>query len=99
MPGLESLMTRTYTKFCIIRIFCKYFYSKCSLLSGIYVLISGLRIAYLSGKYIPDVYKIAKGAEASGGHFEDDVDALRAIADEKDVIDIFLSYPLLTVTR
>lgn len=59
---------------------------------------SGLRVAYLSGKYIPDVYKTAKGAQASGGHFEDDVDALRAIADDKDVVDILLSYPLSTVS-
>ncbi|KAG0575645.1 hypothetical protein KC19_5G020000 [Ceratodon purpureus] len=58
--------------------------------SGV-LLLKGLRIAYLSGKYIPDVYKNARGAEASGGHFEDDVDALRAIADEKDVTDIFIS--------
>jgi hypothetical protein len=61
------------------------------------MLISGLRIAYLSGKYISDVYKNARGAEASGGHFEDDVDALRAVADEEDVTDIFLSYPFITV--
>ncbi|XP_073395911.1 zinc finger CCCH domain-containing protein 64 isoform X2 [Physcomitrium patens] len=53
--------------------------------------LKGLRIAYLSGRYIPDVYQNARGAEASGGHFEDDVDALRAIADDKEITDIFLS--------
>lgn len=65
-------------------------------MSLLHLYCTGLRIAYLSGKYIPDVYKNARGAEASGGHFEDDVDALRAIADEKDVTDIFLSYPFIT---
>lgn len=58
---------------------------------------TGLRVAYLSGKYVPEVYQNARGAAASGAHFEDDVDALRACADEKSVTDLFLSYPSINV--
>lgn len=54
-------------------------------------------MAYLSGKYVPEVYQNARGAAASGAHFEDDVDALRACADEKSVTDLFLSYPSINV--
>ncbi|KAL2613506.1 hypothetical protein R1flu_025198 [Riccia fluitans] len=55
----------------------------------------GLRVAYLGGKYISDLYHDAKGAAAVGAIHEDDVDALRAFADDKPVTDLFLSYPSL----
>lgn len=54
----------------------------------------GLRIAYLAGKYVPSVYADAAGAQCNGTYHEDDVDALRAFADEPKVVDLFLSYPL-----
>lgn len=53
----------------------------------------GLRVAYLGGKFNASLYQDAKGAASAGAYHEDDVDALRAFADDKAVTDLFLSYP------
>eukprot|EP00250_Pteridium_aquilinum_P012486 c20756_g3_i1 orf=573-2408(-) len=58
--------------------------------SGIFHL-EGLRVAYLAGKYVPSVYQDAAGAQSNGTYHEDDVDALRAFADESAINDLFLS--------
>ena len=59
------------------------------------MIIVGLRIAYLAGKYVPLSYTDAAGAQYNGAYHEDDVDALRAFADEPKIVDLFLSYPYL----
>ncbi|KAL6005947.1 hypothetical protein ACLOJK_039992 [Asimina triloba] len=46
----------------------------------------GLSIAYLSGRP-------ASGGQPIGTYTEDDVDALRALAEEPGAIDLFLTYP------
>ncbi|KAI0508015.1 hypothetical protein KFK09_014147 [Dendrobium nobile] len=46
----------------------------------------GLSIFYLSGRQIPD-------AEGNGRYSRDDADALRALAEEPGVVDIFMTYP------
>ncbi|CAM6003132.1 unnamed protein product [Sphagnum balticum] len=57
--------------------------------------LKGLRVAYLSGKHSAELYQNAKAAAAAGAHHEDDVDTLRAFADDPNITDLFLSYPLL----
>ncbi|KAI5067227.1 hypothetical protein GOP47_0017755 [Adiantum capillus-veneris] len=51
--------------------------------------LQGLRVAYLAGKYVASVYQDAPGAQSHGTFHEDDVDALRAFADESDINDFF----------
>ncbi|KAM0892668.1 hypothetical protein ACQ4PT_025596 [Festuca glaucescens] len=46
----------------------------------------GLSVAYLSGK---------RGLGGPGCYSQDDVDALRALAEEPGIVDLFLTYPLL----
>lgn len=46
----------------------------------------GLSVAYLSGRHSSD-------GQQFGTYSQDDVDALRAIAEEPGVIDLFLTYP------
>jgi len=60
---------------------------------------TGLRVAYLSGKHSAELYQNAKAAAAAGAHHEDDVDTLRAFADDPSITDLFLSYPLLLLLR
>lgn len=45
-------------------------------------------MAYLSGRQSPD-------AQQYGVYSQDDVDALRAIAEEPGIVDLFLTYPLI----
>jgi hypothetical protein len=52
---------------------------------------TGLRVAYLSGKHSAELYQNAKAAAAAGAHHEDDVDTLRAFADDPSITDLFLS--------
>ena len=47
----------------------------------------GLSVAYLSGRRSSD-------AQQFGTYNQDDVDALRAIAEEPGIVDLFLTYPL-----
>ncbi|CAK9234133.1 unnamed protein product [Sphagnum troendelagicum] len=61
--------------------------------------LKGLRVAYLSGKHSAELYQNAKAAAAAGAHHEDDVDTLRAFADDPSITDLFLSYPLLLLLR
>ena len=49
----------------------------------------GLCVAYLSGRRSLD-------AQQFGTYSQDDVDALRAIAEEPGVVDLFLTYPFLS---
>lgn len=58
--------------------------------SGVFDL-HGLRMAYLGGKYVASSYKDAARAQSNGTYHEDDVDALRAFADDPEVIDFFLT--------
>lgn len=46
----------------------------------------GLSVAYLSGRRSSDGLQF-------GTYTQDDVDALRAIAEEPGIIDLFLTYP------
>lgn len=48
---------------------------------------AGLSIAYLSGRQ-------SSGGQSIGSYSEDDVDALRALAEEPGTIDLFLTYPI-----
>ena len=50
-------------------------------------LFPGLSVVYLCGR------KSASGMQF-GTYSEDDVDALRALAEEPGIVDIFLTYPL-----
>jgi len=50
----------------------------------------GLSVAYLSGRKSSSVQQF-------GTYTEDDVDALRAIAEEPEIIDLFLTYPSIGV--
>ena len=50
------------------------------------VTIAGLSIVYLSGRKSPD-------AGGNGGYSDDDVDALRALTEERGIVDIFMTYP------
>ena len=50
----------------------------------------GLSVAYLSGR------KSSSGQQF-GNYTEDDVDALRAIAEEPGIVDLFLTYPSIPV--
>lgn len=50
----------------------------------------GLSVAYLSGRKSSSVQQF-------GTYTEDDVDALRAIAEEPEIIDLFLTYPSIVV--
>ncbi|KAJ4848283.1 hypothetical protein Tsubulata_045022 [Turnera subulata] len=54
--------------------------------SGKFVL-HGLSVAYLAGRQLA-------GNQQFGKYSQDDVDALRALAEEPGVVDLFLSYPL-----
>lgn len=47
---------------------------------------AGLSIVYLSGRKSPD-------AGGIGAYSEDDVDAVRALAEEPGIVDIFITYP------
>ncbi|THU68539.1 hypothetical protein C4D60_Mb08t04940 [Musa balbisiana] len=47
---------------------------------------SGLSVVYLSGRQ-------SSGADESGIYSEDDVGALRALAEEQGIVDLFLTYP------
>lgn len=49
-------------------------------------------MAYLSGRHLSD-------AQQFGTYTQDDVDALRAIADEHGIVDMFLTYPCSTMNR
>ena len=49
------------------------------------VLVLGLSVAYLSGRESCD--------GQFGKYSQDDVDALRALADDSGVVDLFLTYP------
>ena len=49
------------------------------------LLFIGLSVAYLSGR---------KGLGGPGCYSQDDVDALRALAEEPGIVDLFLTYPL-----
>jgi hypothetical protein len=44
----------------------------------------GLSVVYLSGK---------KGPGGPGCYSQDDIDALRALAEEPGIVDLFLTYP------
>ena len=50
----------------------------------------GLSITYLSGRKSSTVQQF-------GTYSDDDVDALRAIAEESGVVDLFLTYPCVDV--
>ncbi|QCD80291.1 hypothetical protein DEO72_LG2g612 [Vigna unguiculata] len=50
----------------------------------------GLSVAYLSGRKSSSVQQF-------GTYSEDDVDALRAIAEEPEIVDLFLTYPSIVV--
>jgi hypothetical protein len=52
--------------------------------------IVGLSVAYLSGRHSSD-------GQQFGMYTQDDVDALRAIAEEPGVVDLFLTYPCSTM--
>lgn len=58
--------------------------------SGIFYL-KGLRVAFLAGKHVASTYRDAAGVQSNGTYHEDDVDALRAFADEPKIVDLFLS--------
>ncbi|KAG4942472.1 hypothetical protein JHK84_046572 [Glycine max] len=58
--------------------------------SYMFQLYAGLSVAYLSGR------KSSSGQQF-GNYTEDDVDALRAIAEEPGVVDLFLTYPSIPV--
>ncbi|EFJ14443.1 hypothetical protein SELMODRAFT_445909 [Selaginella moellendorffii] len=58
--------------------------------SGV-VFVHELRIAFLSGKSDALAYEDAKLAADVGAFHQDDVDALRALADDSQVIDLFLT--------
>lgn len=51
----------------------------------------GLSVAYLSGRQLSD------GQQQFGTYSQDDVDALRALAEETGVVDLFLTYPCLAL--
>lgn len=46
----------------------------------------GLSVAYLSGRHFSD-------GQQFGTYTQDDVDALRAIAEDPGIFDLFLTYP------
>lgn len=48
----------------------------------------GLSVAYLSGRRTPSGTQF-------GTYSQDDVDALRALAEDPGTVDIFLTYPLV----
>jgi len=48
----------------------------------------GLSVVYLSGK---------KGPGGPGCYSQDDVDALRALAEEPGIVDLFLTYPFFII--
>lgn len=52
--------------------------------------ITGLSVAYLSGRHSSD-------GQQFGMYTQDDVDALRAIAEEPGIVDFFLTYPCSTM--
>lgn len=52
----------------------------------------GLSVAYLSGRHSSD-------GQQFGTYSQDDVDALRAIAEEPGVIDLFVTYPSILSTK
>lgn len=49
-------------------------------------LYSGLSVVYLSGKH-------TSNGQQFGKYTQDDVDALRALAEDPGVVDLFLTYP------
>ncbi|KAF8393539.1 hypothetical protein HHK36_021783 [Tetracentron sinense] len=51
----------------------------------------GLSVAYLSGRHSLE-------SQQFGTYNQDDVDVLRALAEEPGIVDLFLTYPLLSVT-
>lgn len=51
-------------------------------------LYSELSVAYLSGKQ-------SASGQPYGTYSQDDIDALRALAEEPGIIDIFLTYPCI----
>ena len=57
-----------------------------SLVSCLLYLYAGLYVAYLSGRKSPE-------GQQFGTYSQDDVDALRAIAEEPGIVDLFLTYP------
>lgn len=58
--------------------------------SSLLYLCAGLSVTYLSGRKSSNVQQF-------GTFSEDDVDALRAIAEEPGVVDLFLRYPCVDV--
>lgn len=52
----------------------------------------GLSVAYLSGRQLSD-------GQQFGKYSQDDVDVLRALAEEPGIIDLFLTYPLNFTTQ
>lgn len=55
-------------------------------MTKVQVFLLGVSVAYLSGRPAAD-------GQLTGNYTEDDVDALRALADDPGVVDIFLTYP------
>ena len=92
MSAQEYVCVCVYMNICVFIEMCKILAFK--LMVGI-VIFPGLRVAYLAGKYVPSLYADAAGAQYNGIYHEDDVDALRAFADEPSIVDLFLSYPYL----
>lgn len=60
--------------------------------NGAYVFLSDLFIAYLSGR-------CSSTGQPTGVYGEDDIDALRALAEEPGITDLFLTYPLCVSIR
>ena len=52
----------------------------------------GLSVAYLSGRH-------QSNGQQFGTYTQDDVDALRAIAEEPGIVDLFLTYPCLAMNE
>lgn len=58
-----------------------------SMIADAWYLYPGLSVVYLSGRQSASDMQF-------GTYSEDDVDALRALAEEPEIVDIFLTYPL-----
>lgn len=67
--------------------FCFFVYKK----NFVNVSHAGLSVVYMSGRHSLD-------AQPFGTYSQDDVDVLRALADESGVVDLFLTYPCLCIS-
>jgi hypothetical protein len=67
-------------------------YWELNLFSYLLYFCTGLSVTYLSGRKSSNVQQF-------GTYSEDDVDALRAIAEEPGVVDLFLTYPCIDVNE